>query len=175
MSRLRHYFAGVGLLAGLIALGLPWLTFSVSTGLTGSVAWGDMSAGSVSTVLAAAAGWGLSLLVVPTWRRIVGALVAVLAVASSVLAWSSLRAGPEAVVSQAESSSGVLGVFTIEDIVWSWSPAGVGFAAVAIGAFFFSGLAAVIWPGEKRERKRYERATRDPWDELSQGSDPTAR
>jgi len=51
----------------------------------------------------------------------------------------------------------------------------VGFAAVAIGAFFFSGLAAVIWPGEKRERKRYERATRDPWDELSQGSDPTAR
>lgn len=175
MSRLRHYFASIGLLTALIGLGLPWLTFSVSTGLTGSVGWGEMSGGSVSMVLAAAAGWGLTLLISPPWRRVVGALVAILAVGSSVLAWSSLSAGPEAVVSQAESASGVLGVFTIEDIAWSWSWTGVGMAATAIVALVLSGLSTVIWPGQKRERNRYERTTRDPWDELSQGSDPTAR
>ena len=174
MSRLRHYFVSIGLLAGLIGLGLPWLTFSVSTGLIGSVAWGEISGGSVSMVLAAAAGWGLTLLISPAWRRVVGALVATLAITAGVLAWSSFSAGPEAVVSQAESASGVIGVFTIEDIAWNWSPAGVGIASVAIVALFLSGLTTVIWPGEKRVHNRYQRTTRDPWEVLSQGTDPTA-
>lgn len=175
MTRLRHYFAALGIVSGLVALGLPWLTFELTTGLTGSVGWADVSPDSVSVVFAAAAGWGLTLMLSPRPRRVVGGLISALGLSAGVLAMLSLASGPQAVLSQAEAASGVLGVFRLDDIAWSWNPVGIAFAVTAIAAFLLSGLATTVWPGFARRKDPYQLTPSDPWDELSQGSDPTAR
>ncbi|MFZ9087374.1 MAG: Trp biosynthesis-associated membrane protein [Pontimonas sp.] len=175
MSRLRHYFAALGLVSGLVALGLPWLTFELTTGLAGSVGWGDVSPGSVSVVFAAAAGWGLTLMLSPRPRRVVGSLIGLLGLSAGILAVLSLASGTQAVLSQAEAASGVLGVFSLDDIAWSWNPVGIACAGTAIVSFCLSGLATMAWPGLARQKDPYQLTPSDPWDELSQGSDPTAR
>jgi hypothetical protein len=147
----------------------------MTTGLTGAVTWGTLSPGSVSVFFAAAAAWGLTLMVAPPARRLVGLLIVALSALAVFLARQSVAGGGDQVVSQAESASGVLGVFTIDDIAWSWSPTGIGFAFGAMVALGLSGAAGALWPGERRNGNRYQVATADPWEELSQGADPTAR
>jgi hypothetical protein len=175
MDRLRHYFAVLGLVAGLISLGLPWASFQLSSGVTGMVTWGDMSAGSVSFTVAAAAAWALTLLVGPGWRRALGAAIVVLASTSAAFALMSLSRAGEIVLSRAESEAGVMGAFSIDDVLWSWSLAGPVLSMTAVGAFFLAGLALMAWPGARRAKDRYERAKADPWEQLSLGDDPTER
>lgn len=134
-----------------------------------------MSPDSVSVVFATAAGWGLTLMLSPRLRRVVGGLISVLALSAGVLATLSLATGAQAVLSQAEAASGVLGVFNLDDIAWSWNPVGIAFAGMSIVAFFLSGLATMVWPGVARRKDPYQLTPSDPWDELSEGSDPTAR
>lgn len=175
MDRLRHYSAALGLLAGVIALGLPWLSFELSSGVRGNIAWGDVSAGSVSVTVAAGAAWALTLLVTPFWRRILGAAVASMSLTAIVLAFLSLNRVPDIVLSRAESESGVIGVFTPDDLVWSWTAAGLTLSGVSVLAFLVTGLALIVWPGASRHRDPYQRETSDPWEQLSRGGDPTER
>lgn len=175
MDRLRHYFAVLALVSGVVALGLPWASFQLSSGVTGTISWGDMSAGSVSFAVASAAAWALTLLVGPVWRRALGVVVALLASASAVFALLSLARAPEIVLSRAESEAGVLGAFRIDDVVWSWSVAGPVLSMTAIAAFALAGVAMLVWPGTRRSKDRYQRANADPWEQLSRGDDPTER
>lgn len=175
MDRLRHYFAVLGLVAGVISLGLPWVSFQLSSGAAGTVAWGDMSAGSVSFAVAAAAAWALTLLVGPVWRRALGVAVAVLASTSAAFALISLARAGEVVLSRAESEAGVMGAFSVDDVLWSWSLAGPVLSMSAVCGFFLAGVALMAWPGAKRGDDRYEREKADPWEQLSRGDDPTER
>jgi hypothetical protein len=175
MDRLRHYFAVLGLVAGVISLGLPWASFQLSSGVTGTIAWGDVSAGSVSFAVAAAAAWALTLLVGPAWRRALGVAVVVLASNSAAFALMSLSRAGEIVLSRAESEAGVIGAFSIDDVLWSWSVAGPTLSMGSVSAFVLSGLALIAWPGARRGKDRYEREKADPWEQLSRGDDPTER
>ncbi len=175
MDRLRHYFAVLGLVAGVTSLGLPWVRFQLSSGVTGTVTWGDMSAGSVSFAVAAAAAWALTLLVGPLWRRALGIALVVLASTSAAFALMSLSRAVEIVLSRAESEAGVTGAFSIDDVLWSWSLAGPVMSMTAVSAFFLAGLALMAWPGTRRSHDRYEREKADPWEQLSRGDDPTER
>ena len=175
MNRLRHYSAAIGLVSGIVALGLPWMTFELSSGVTGAISWGDVSAGSVSLSVAAAAAWALTLLVSPRWRRVLGVSVAVMVSVSIVLALGSLGESADIVLSRAESEAGVIGAFSLADVTWAWSVAGPTLSGLAMGAFLVAGVALMIWPGRERQKDPYQRENADPWEQLSRGGDPTER
>jgi hypothetical protein len=175
MDHIRHYSAALGLLAGIVALGLPWLTFELSSGVTGAVTWGDVSAGSVSLSVASACAWALTLLVSPMWRRILGVSVALMGSVAIGFALASLGRTPEIVLSRAESEAGVIGAFSLDDVAWTWSVAGPTLSFVAMGALLLTGVALMVWPGGKRKKDPYQREIADPWEQLSRGGDPTER
>lgn len=180
LTRLRHHVMVAGLVAGIIALGVPWVSVSLTTGADGVATWADFSPASFSLALAAAAGWGATLLTRPLATRVLSAVQSGLAVSALLFVVSSIGQVGEVATRTAAAITGVSGVFGASDITWAWNHWGVGLSVVTCGAFFLSGVAGMVYPGEKRRRpSRYEQpggaGDAHPWDALSDGTDPTAR
>lgn len=179
-ARTRHQVMVVGLVAGMVALGAPWIAIRTSTGADGGATWADFSALSFALALASVAAWGATLLTGAMVSRVVSGLQSALALGALWGIVQSVRSGEEVAIRLAGEITGVIGAFRAEDIVWGWNTWAVGIAVGAASAFLISGLLGIAYPGERSSRtKRYEqpgRASHDhPWDDLSDGLDPTAR
>lgn len=178
----RHGFALVGAAAGLIGLGQSWATLTLSTGQTISLAGANQAPTAVSLLLVAAAAHGLSFLVYTTAHRLTAVIQGL---ASAGAMWAVVvsldetvrRASPEIT-----ALTGLSGEATVSDLVQSvvLHPIPVGFSLLGAGCFLVASAIGVLYQRVRPDhRSRFERGGSDdagePWDQLSEGTDPTDR
>lgn len=182
LPSLRHGFALVGAMAGVIGLGQAWSTLTLTTGQAISLTGTDQAPTAVSLLLVAGAAHGLSLLVYTLAHRLTAVLQGL---ASSGAIWAMVvsldetvrRASPEIT-----ALTGLAGEETISDLAQSvvLHPIPVGFSLLGAGCFLVASAIGVLHrrlPPQRRLRFERGRAdeTGEPWDQLSEGHDPTER
>ena len=178
--RSRHQVVAVGILAGLVGLGVPWISIRLSTGSTGGAGWSDFSPVSFSLTLAGVAAWGATLLTRWSVTRALSGLQTLIGGFAAVEILRALDRADDVAVKMAGEIGGVIGAFGPQDITWGWNAWAVGLALSSTIAITLGGFFGVLAPGSKRHtRSRYEQpngsAADNPWDALTEGSDPTAR
>jgi len=180
--RLRHVTAGVGILALLVGFGQVWTVITLTTGQQLSLTGNDQATLAVSLLLAAAAAHALSLLV---YRAAHLAAVIVQVISAGGALWAIVH-GLLNPLSQASADitllTGLSGQQTLSSLV-----AGTDIALFPVGSALFGAvcmlIAGIIGLGLWRVRPetvgRFERpdqsSEQHPWDDLTDGVDPTDR
>jgi hypothetical protein len=180
--RLRHMLAGVAVLALLVGFGQPWSVIILTTGHSISLTGNDQAPLALSLLLVTVAAHALSLLVYRGAHLvtvIVGVLSAIGALWATMLA---LGAPVSAARPQITQLTGLSGQDTINDLVSQVTvePFATGVSVVGVVAFVLSGLVGLtVWREKKSAITRFDRPSssseQHPWDELSDGGDPTDR
>ena len=179
---LRHILAGVAVIALLIGFGQPWAVITLTTGQTVTLTGNDQAPLALSLLLVTAAAHALSLLV---YRGAHLAAVIVGALSSLGALWATIAALGGAVSAarpQITQLTGLSGQDTINDLVSgvSTAPFAAGVSVVGVGAFVVSALLGLtVWRVRKTSVSRFDRPQtgneQHPWDEISDGGDPTDR
>ena len=169
-----------GIFAGLVGLGVPWISIRLTTGATGGAGWSDFSPVSFSLTLAAVAAWGATLLTRWSVTRVLSGLQIVIGGFATVEILRALDRADDVAAKMAGEIGGVIGAFGPADITWGWNSWAVGLALSSTIAITLGGIFGVLAPGSKgHTRSRYEQPSGsradNPWDALTEGSDPTAR
>lgn len=177
LTRLSATLVGLGVVLGLITMAAPWLRVELPGGLSATGGWQQVSAASWSVALAAVAAWGAGILVRATPRRLLSILQSVLAAVSLGLlvpATQDTAALAEMIASRAV---GIDGAVSSSELVATWSWGWLGLGVVALLLVAASGAVGALRPPPARKTpSRYERASNhsaDPWEQLSEGVDPT--
>jgi hypothetical protein len=179
---LRHVLAGIAVLALLIGFGQPWSVITLTTGQTISLSGNDQAPLALSLLLVTAAAHALSLLVyrgAHLGAVIVGALSALGALWATL---SALTGAVSAARPQITQLTGLSGTDTINDLVSQVTTAPFATGVSVVGVVFFvvsSLLGLTVWRERKTSVSRFDRPTgtseQHPWDEISDGGDPTDR
>jgi hypothetical protein len=178
----RHLLAGGALVAVLVGFGQTWSVITLTTGHTVSLTGNQQAPLALSLLLVTGAAYALSLLLYHLAHRLVTAVQSVAALGASWAVVASLDSALERARADITLSTGLSGQDTIGALVASVETASfpVGISLVGCGLFAAS---ALIGLGMRRVREktpsRFDRpdtsAMGDPWDELSDGVDPTDR
>ena len=179
---LRHILAGIAVIALLIGFGQPWSTITLTTGQTISLTGNDQAPLALSLLLVTAAAHALSLLV---YRGAHLAAVIVQSLSALGALWASVVAVGGAVLAarpQITQLTGLSGSDTINDLVSQvqTAPFAIGSSMVGVVAFVLSALLGLtVWRERKNTVSRFDRPSssseQHPWDEISDGGDPTDR
>jgi hypothetical protein len=179
---LRHILAGVAILALLIGFGQPWSVITLTTGQTISLTGNDQAPLALSLLLVTAAAHALSLLV---YRGAHLAAVIVQTLSSLGALWATIAALAGAVSAarpEITQLTGLSGTDTINDLVSQVTsqPFATGVSVVGVAAFALSALLGLtVWREKKSAVSRFDRPAaageQHPWDEISDGGDPTDR
>jgi hypothetical protein len=179
---LRHVLAGLAILALLIGFGQPWSTITLTTGQTISLTGNDQAPLALSLLLVTAAAHALSLLV---YRGAHLAAVIVHTLSALGALWATmvaLRGAVSAARHQITQLTGLSGADTINELVSqvTTAPFAAGISVVGVVLFVLSGLLGLtVWRDRKTTVSRFDRPSpsneQHPWDEISDGGDPTDR
>jgi type IV secretory pathway VirB2 component (pilin) len=179
---LRHALAGVAVLALLIGFGQPWSVITLTTGQTIALSGNDQAPLALSLLLVTAAAHALSLLVY-RGAHLVAVIVQTLSALGALWATASALGGAvSAARPQITQLTGLSGADTINELVSqvTAAPFATGVSVVGVTAFGLSALLGLtVWRERRTTVSRFDRPTgtseQHPWDELSDGGDPTAR
>jgi len=179
---LRHALAAAGVLALLIGFGQNWSAIVLTTGQTVTLTGTDQAPLAISLLLVAAASHALALLV---YRGAHLAAVIVGLVGSAGALWATLSALANPVGSASATITqltGLSGSQTLESLIQDVTPNtfAVGVSVTGVVALIVSSLIGLtIWRVKPETASRFERPAgtgeQHPWDEISDGGDPTAR
>lgn len=179
---LRHILAGIAILALLIGFGQPWSVITLTTGQTISLTGNDQAPLALSLLLVATAAHALSLLV---YRGAHLAAVIVQALSALGALWATISALTGAVSAarlQITQLTGLSGTDTIKELVSQVTTATFPTAVSVMGVSVFvvsALLGLTVWRERKTTISRFDRPTggneQHPWDEISDGRDPTNR
>jgi hypothetical protein len=179
---LRHGLAGIAVLALLVGFGQPWSVVTLTTGQTISLTGNDQAPLALSLLLVTAAAHALSLLVyrgAHLTTVIVQTLSAIGALWATIASLSSAVAAARPQITQL---TGLSGLDTVNELVSqvTTAPVATSVSVVGVGAFALSALVGLtVWREKKASVSRFDRPTeggeQHPWDEISDGGDPTAR
>jgi len=178
----RHALAGLAVVALLIGFGQPWSVITLTTGSSISLTGSDQAPIAVSLLLVVAAAHALSLLV---YRGAHLASVIVQTLAAVGALWGTIAA-LSGQVSAARPRiiqlTGLSGTDTINALVSqvTTSPLATGLSVSGVVAFTLSALLGLtVWRDKNHTVSRFDLPTggRDqhPWDEISDGGDPSDR
>lgn len=178
----RHLLAGIAAVALLVGFGQPWSTITLTTGQTVTMTGNDQAPLALSLLLVTGASHALSLLV---YRGAHLTAVIVQTVSALGALWASVQALNQAVqAARADITqlTGLSGSETINDLVAGvvTHPFPTGISVVGVSAFVLSSLIGLtVWREKKETPSRFDRPSQaenqHPWDELSDGGDPTDR
>lgn len=176
LGRMSAALLGTGVLVGLVTMAAPWLHVELPGGLSATGGWGQIAPASWSIGLAAVTAWGAGILVRGTPRRLLGILQSALASVALVLLLIQTSNTPVLAEQIASEALGIGGAVSGSELVssWSWGWFGLGVAALVLVAV--SGVLGALQPSARRGDSRYERSSNhsvDPWEQLSEGRDPT--
>ena len=179
---LRHVLGAIAVIALLVGFGQPWSNITLTTGQTITLTGNDQAPLALSLLLVTAAAHALSLLV---YRGAHVAAVIVQAVSALGALWATLAALAGAISAarpQITQLTGLSGADTINELVSqvTTAPFPTGVSVVGVGAFVLSALLGLtIWRERKHTVSRFDRPSgstdQHPWDEMSDGGDPTDR
>ena len=179
---LRHILAVVGVIALLVGFGQPWTEITLTTGQTVTLTGNDQAPLALSLLLVTAAAHALSLLVY-RGAHLAAVIVGVLSGVGAL--WATIAALGGAVSAarpQITQLTGLSGADTVNDLVAqvTTAPFATGVSVVGVGAFVASALVGLtVWRVRKTAPSRFDRPQagneQHPWDEISDGGDPTAR
>ena len=178
----RHLLAGVAIIALLIGFGQSWSVITLTTGQEISLTGNDQAPLALSLLLVTAAAHALSLLV---YRGAHLAAVIVQAISALGALWATIAALNGAVAAarpQITQLTGLSGADTVADLVSQvvTAPFATGVSVVGVSAFVLSSFVGLtVWRQRPQAASRFDRPAgageQHPWDELSDGGDPTAR
>jgi hypothetical protein len=179
---LRHILAGIAVVALLVGFGQPWSVITLTTGHTVSLTGNDQAPLALSLLLVTAAAHALSLLVY-RHAHLVAVIVQVLSSLGALYATLvSLDAAVTAARPQITQLTGLSGADTINELVsqTATAPFAIGVSVVGLVAFVLSGVVGLtVWREKKEPVSRFDRPSgsseQHPWDEISDGGDPTDR
>lgn len=178
----RHLLAGVAVIALLIGFGQPWSVITLTTGQDISLTGNDQAPLALSLLLVTAAAHALSLLV---YRGAHLAAVIVQALSALGALWATIAALGDPIAAarpQITQLTGLSGAETVAELIGSivTAPFATGMSIVGVSAFVLSSLLGLsVWRQRRETTSRFERPSgagdQHPWDELSDGGDPTDR
>ncbi len=179
---LRHALAGVAIVALLVGFGQTWSVITLTTGQTISLTGNDQAPLALSLLLVTAASHALSLLV---YRGAHLAAVIVQTLSALGALWATLASLGGAVASaraDITQLTGLSGADTINELIAqvTTAPFATGASVGGVVAFALSALLGLtVWRERKNTLSRFDRPTggtdQHPWDEISDGGDPTDR
>jgi hypothetical protein len=179
---LRHILAGLAILALLIGFGQPWSLITLTTGQTISLTGNDQAPLALSLLLVTAAAHLLSLLV---YRGAHLATVIVQTLSALGALWATIAAQGGAVSAarpEITQLTGLSGADTINELVSQVTsqPVASGISVIGVACFGLSALLGLtVWRERKNLVSRFDRPAtageQHPWDEISDGGDPTDR
>lgn len=176
----RHGLAGLGLVALLVGFGQTWSVVTLTTGSTVALTGGDQAPLALSLLLVAGASYALSLLLFGVGHTVTSAvqLVAAAGAAAAIVASAGMvidRASADITRVTGLSGDGTI-TGLVEAVATSAFPFGISVAGAV--ALALSGGVGVLTPRSRVDTgSRFERpgspGSKNPWDELSDGVDPT--
>jgi len=180
--RLRHLQAAVGVVALVIGFGQVWTVITLTTGQQVSLTGTDQATLAVSLLLVAAAAHALSLLVYRV-AHLVAVIVQVVSAGGAVWAIGQSLWNP---LGQAAAEitllTGLSGTATLQELVAQTDQALFPIIVSLLGAVlvFMAGLTGFsVWRMRPDQADRFDRpdqaSTKHPWDDLTDGVDPTDR
>jgi uncharacterized membrane protein (TIGR02234 family) len=179
---LRHILAGGAVLAALVGFGQPWTVITLTTGQTVTLTGNQQAPLALSLLLVTAAAHALSLLLYGPAHRVTTGV-------QSVAALGALWAGGDALGSAIDRArtditllTGQSGQDTINQLVAEVATAPFPAVVSLVGCGLFA-ASALVGLSVNRKRKtassRFDRPSpaiqQHPWDQLSDGVDPTDR
>lgn len=179
---LRHALAAAGVLALLIGFGQTWSAITLTNGQTVTLTGTDQAPLAVSLLLVAAASHALALLVY-RGAHLAAVIVGLLGSAGALWAAVSALTNPVGSASTAITQlTGLSGSQTLESLVQdvTTNTFAVGVSVTGVVALVLSSLVGLtIWRVKPETASRFERPAgtgeQHPWDEISDGGDPTDR
>jgi hypothetical protein len=176
----RHGLAGLGLVALLVGFGQTWSVVTLTTGSTVTLTGGDQAPLALSLLLVAGAAYALSLLLFGPGHTVTSAvqLVASGGSAAAMVASAGMvidRASTEITRVTGLSGDGTI-TGLVEGVATSAFPFGLSVAG-AVALALSGGVGVLIRRARVDTGFRFERrgapGSKNPWDELSDGVDPT--
>lgn len=176
----RHGLAGLGLVALLVGFGQTWSVVSLTTGSTVMLTGGDRAPLALSLLLVAGASYALSLLLFGLGHTLTCAVQLVAsggAVAAMVGSVGTVVDRASAEITRVTGLSGddtITGL--IDGVASSAFPFGVSVTG-AVALTLSGGVGVLARRTRSDQGSRFERpgapGSKNPWDELSDGVDPT--
>lgn len=179
---LHHLLAGGAVLAVLVGFGQPWSTITLQTGQTVSLTGNQQAPLALSLLLVTAAAHALKLLLYGRAHRITSGIQAGAAGGALWAGVAALGAAVDRARQDITVVTGLSGQDTVDQLVaevqTALFPAGV--SVLGCGLFLASALIGVsVNRVRKMETSRFDRPAaqteQHPWDQLSNGVDPTDR
>ncbi len=180
--RLRHLQAGVGIVALVIGFGQVWTVITLTTGQQVSLTGTDQATFAVSLLLVAGAAHLLSLLVYRA-AHLVAVIVQVVSAGGALWAIGHALSRPlgEA-AAEITLLTGQSGTSTLQELVAQTDQALFPIMISLLGAVlvFMAGLMGfTVWRIRPDQADRFDQpdqsSTKNPWDDLTDGVDPTDR
>lgn len=179
---LRHISAAVGGLALLVGFGQTWSTLTLTTGQTVAVSGTEQAPLALSLMLVVAAAHLLSLLVYRAAHLTTVIVQTLGSVGAGVALWGAVANPVGAASSRISQLTGLSGQQTIDALVdaVTVNTVAVGVSVTGVVAFVIASvLGLLVWREQPESASRFDRhpgnVTQHPWDELSDGGDPTDR
>lgn len=180
VSTIRHLAMIIGAVLLLVSFGQPWVEITLTTGQTVSPTGIDQSPLALSLILTAVAAYALSLLVHGLSYRLTTLVQAGASLGALAAVITAVVDPVSPAASQITLLTGLSGDNTVASLVAavSVSEVVVGFGVVGLALVAISGgLAVTVTRTPQAPGSRFDRpgspSTQNPWDQLSDGVDPT--